>query len=193
MSGLLRLLHAKRNPPALPTANFKNKSVLITGSNTGLGFAAAQHFLRLQATHVILAVRSLQKGEAAKSQLEQEFGKRGAVSVMHLDMNSFESVRDFAEEVGERSRSCLRAVLSGPSPAPPSFDTRTSLTHIHRLYDGASLNNDLHLNASLPYPLSHLLILILFTRHFPLFLSGQVYTCHHPHQRKVMFHKLFID
>ena len=103
MSGLLKLVRAKRNPPALPTTSFKNKTVLITGSNTGLGLAAAQHFLRLHATHIILAVRSLQKGEAAKDQLEQEFGKKGAVSVMHLDMNSFDSVKEFAEKVSEWS------------------------------------------------------------------------------------------
>lgn len=44
-----------------PKASFAGKSVIVTGSNVGLGKEAA----RLGASPLILAVRSLEKGNAA--------------------------------------------------------------------------------------------------------------------------------
>lgn len=54
-----------------PTTSFVGKTVIITGSNTGLGREAARHIARLGAETIILAVRSLRKGEAAKRDIEQ--------------------------------------------------------------------------------------------------------------------------
>ena len=54
-----------------PTSSFAEKTVIITGSNTGLGKEAARHIARLGAETLILAVRSLEKGEAAKRDIEK--------------------------------------------------------------------------------------------------------------------------
>ena len=98
-SGLLGLLRAKWNPPALPTTSFARKTVLITGSNTGLGFHAAQHFARLGAEHVILGVRNISKGEAARKKLMKSAnGTR--ISVLPLDMNNYTSVTRFVGRMG---------------------------------------------------------------------------------------------
>jgi NAD(P)-dependent dehydrogenase (short-subunit alcohol dehydrogenase family) len=48
-----------------PTSNFGGQTVVVTGSNTGLGLEAARHIVRLGADKVILAVRNTSKGEAA--------------------------------------------------------------------------------------------------------------------------------
>lgn len=42
----------------------------VTGANTSLSFKAAKHFIRLNTSEVILAVRTLSKGEAAKSSIQ---------------------------------------------------------------------------------------------------------------------------
>ena len=102
MSGLLRLLRSKWNPPAKTTSTFNGKTVLVTGSNTGLGFQAARGFLELSASHVILAVRNTSKGDTARDRLEAQTGRTGCISVLELDMNSFTSVRSFAHRVSQQ-------------------------------------------------------------------------------------------
>lgn len=111
MSGFLRLLRSKWNPPAKTTSTLNGKTVLITGSNTGLGFHAARNFLELSASHVILAVRNTSKGDIARQQLEVQTGRAGDISVLELDMNSFASVKSFAERVKKIDIAILNAGL----------------------------------------------------------------------------------
>ncbi|KAF5976400.1 alcohol dehydrogenase [Fusarium bulbicola] len=74
-----------------------DKIMIVTGSNTGLGFETSQHLLRLGVGKLIMAVRSLDKGEAARKELLQ-LTKRApeSVEVWHLDMASYESVKSFS-------------------------------------------------------------------------------------------------
>lgn len=99
MAAFLRIFRSKSQPPAVPTTSFKDRIILITGANTGLGFDAARHFLRLQARHVIIGVRTVAKGEAARTRLEQDTGKKGIISILPLDMNDFASVKTFADKI----------------------------------------------------------------------------------------------
>lgn len=102
MSRLLKLLQSKWNPHARTTSTFDGKTIVITGSNTGLGFQAARSFLELSASHVVLAVRNTSKGVIARDQLEAQNGRTGAISVLELDMNSFASVKSFVESVSQQ-------------------------------------------------------------------------------------------
>jgi hypothetical protein len=52
-------------PPYL-TNFFANQTVIVTGSNIGLGLEAARLFYRLNCTKLILVVRTVSKGQAAK-------------------------------------------------------------------------------------------------------------------------------
>ena len=70
----------------------------MTGSNTGLGLEAARHFARLGAAKVILAVRTISKGEAAKESIEESTDRKGVVEVWQLDLGSYKSVKDFAKK-----------------------------------------------------------------------------------------------
>lgn len=72
------------------------KTVLITGANTGIGFATAEAFIQ-DGHHVILACRNLQKAQLAQQALEK-IGK-GKVELIELDLNSLKSVRDTADQV----------------------------------------------------------------------------------------------
>ena len=59
---------------------------------------AARHFVRLDAKKVILAVRSLEKGEAAKASiLKSEKKTADTVEVWKLDLSSYQSSKDFAQ------------------------------------------------------------------------------------------------
>ena len=84
-----------------PTTSFEGKTVIVTGSNVGLGKEAARHITNNNASTVILAVRSLEKGEAAKKDIEASTGKTNVVKVWQLDMSSYQSVLDFAERANK--------------------------------------------------------------------------------------------
>jgi len=68
---------------------------VVTGANSGIGFAAAQ-ILVSRGAHVILAVRSPERGAAAAETIRSR-GWRGRVDVRRLDVSSLGSVREFAD------------------------------------------------------------------------------------------------
>lgn len=98
--------------PPKPSDDYTGKTVIVTGSNVGLGKEAARHFTRLNASTVVLAVRSLEKGEAAKKDIEASTGRKDAIKVMHLDMSSYQSVLDFASTASKSLDRIDTAVLN---------------------------------------------------------------------------------
>ncbi|KAJ7435550.1 hypothetical protein FB451DRAFT_1000485, partial [Mycena latifolia] len=52
-------------PPAVVTADLMGKTIIVLGTNTGIGLESAKHFIRMNAGRLILACRSQSKGEAA--------------------------------------------------------------------------------------------------------------------------------
>ena len=80
-----------------PTGSYAGKTVVVTGSNVGLGKSAACHFARLGASNLILAVRSLDKGNDAKHDIEASTNcAKNVIQVWQLDMASYASVQKFA-------------------------------------------------------------------------------------------------
>ncbi|KAJ7714728.1 putative WW domain-containing oxidoreductase [Mycena metata] len=73
------------------------RTFLVTGSNTGIGFALATHLACLQPAQLILAMRDLKKGEVAKDSIIAQTGFKGALEVWELDMVDFASIKRFAE------------------------------------------------------------------------------------------------
>jgi NAD(P)-dependent dehydrogenase (short-subunit alcohol dehydrogenase family) len=69
-------------------------TAVVTGANSGIGWHTAAELAR-HGADVTLAVRSLDKGEAAAAQLRE--GAAGTVRVARLDLGSLASVREFAE------------------------------------------------------------------------------------------------
>ena len=80
-----------------PTKKFTGQTIIVTGSNVGMGLEAARHFVRLDAAKVILAVRSITKGEAAKESIEESEKRPGVAEVWELDLAKYSSVKAFAE------------------------------------------------------------------------------------------------
>lgn len=70
----------------------------------GIALEAARHFTQLSAAKVILACRSLEKGDHAKKDIEETTGKQNVVEVWHLDLASHDSIREFADRVNKLDR-----------------------------------------------------------------------------------------
>jgi retinol dehydrogenase-12 len=109
--------------PPNPNVDLTGQTVLITGSNTGLGLEAAKQFARLNPAHLVLAVRNVDKGQQALTgehsvyiehlrsgqirciliyvsgfpDLRNETGYKGGM-VMKLDHADFASVSAFVTE-----------------------------------------------------------------------------------------------
>jgi len=91
--------------PPIPTRKFTGQTIIVTGSNTGMGLEAARHFARLDAAKVILAVRSLEKGQAAAASIAASTGVQdGIVEVWELDLSRYESVTAFAQRAAGLER-----------------------------------------------------------------------------------------
>lgn len=88
-------------PSLPPPGSFNGKNILITGASTGLGLGTAIHFINLGASSVIITARTRAKGEAAKTQIENQTNTVGKdiVRVMELDMSTFAGTKAFAESV----------------------------------------------------------------------------------------------
>jgi len=72
--------------------SFAGRTAIVTGANGGLGEVTARELARVGAK-VLLAVRNIEKGEAAALHM------RGDVEVRRLDLQDLSSVRDFAAGV----------------------------------------------------------------------------------------------
>lgn len=88
----------------IPTKEFNGQTIIVTGANVGIGLEAARHFVRLNASKVILAVRSISKGEAAAKSIEESTGRTGVAEVWHLDLTSYASVKAFAKQASSLDR-----------------------------------------------------------------------------------------
>ncbi|XP_077466779.1 dehydrogenase/reductase SDR family member 13b.1 [Stigmatopora argus] len=76
-------------------AKLHGKTVIVTGSNTGIGKTTAIDLAK-RGARVILACRSKQRGVAALADVKKESGSNQVV-FMQLDLGNLKSVRSFAE------------------------------------------------------------------------------------------------
>ena len=79
------------------------KVAIVTGSNSGIGKETAR-VLALRNCHVILACRSIQSGEQAKTEILRSIGaaKSPFLEVQALDLFSQASIHNFVEGFGKR-------------------------------------------------------------------------------------------
>ncbi|MFI1679698.1 oxidoreductase [Streptomyces sp. NPDC020607] len=74
-----------------------NRVVVVTGANSGLGFATTRALAR-KGAHVILAVRDEAKGRAAADRLSAEI-PGAALEVRRVDLADLDSVRAFSDKL----------------------------------------------------------------------------------------------
>lgn len=94
--GLIRRQFVK--PKDLPQdLRLDDQVAVVTGGNGGLGFEASRHLLRLGLSHLVMGVRSKARGDEAAARLRKEFPS-SEVSAWILDMESYDSCREFADQ-----------------------------------------------------------------------------------------------
>jgi NAD(P)-dependent dehydrogenase (short-subunit alcohol dehydrogenase family) len=84
--------------------NLSTKVIIVTGGDSGLGFATATSMAKMGAT-VIIATHNLAKGEKAAQEIVNATG--GVVYGYSLDLASFASVRAFAQKFTDEFHSKL--------------------------------------------------------------------------------------
>ena len=84
------------NWTAADMPDLAGKVIIVTGSNSGIGFEAAKEFAR-KGAQTILACRNMDKAQAALSEIQTEIPS-AQVEMMQLDLASQASVHQFAGE-----------------------------------------------------------------------------------------------
>ncbi len=99
----------------LVSEDLAGRIVIVTGANSGLGFECAMHLLRMKPAKLILAVRSIEKGQEAALRMidETKETRSDIVEVWQLDMASFASVQAFAKRVETLPRLDIVVLNSG--------------------------------------------------------------------------------
>lgn len=83
--------------PKLPKGtDLSGKVAIVTGASSGLGFESAKRMLALGLSHVVIAVRSLERGKAAVLQL-QTANTGAKIDVWSLEMESYQSIQAFVQ------------------------------------------------------------------------------------------------
>ncbi|KAM7215319.1 short-chain dehydrogenase/reductase SDR [Rhypophila decipiens] len=118
-------------PRAVTTqdVDLNGKTAIVTGSNTGVGLETARQLLDLGISKLILAVRNVDKGTTAKTDLADGRDLNdgdNTTEVWQLDMADNDSIRAFAARAGkELTRLDIVVLNAGIGPITRTFNTRT--------------------------------------------------------------------
>lgn len=83
--------------PQIVPSNLDTCTVLITGANAGIGLEVAREILKSKPKRLILAVRNLERGNTAATELSKAKSPSTEIDVRQLDQSSFASIKGFAE------------------------------------------------------------------------------------------------
>jgi NAD(P)-dependent dehydrogenase (short-subunit alcohol dehydrogenase family) len=112
MSGYIQFLRGQFSTPPVPKVDLTDRTILVTGANSGLGYDAAKLLIELRCSTVVIATRDSAKGQKTKNLLE-EYGKsiarRPTIIAFELELASFKSVVSFSERCKDLPR--LDAVI----------------------------------------------------------------------------------
>lgn len=97
--------------------DLRGKTAIVTGANSGIGFETTR-VLAGRGARVILACRSIEKGERALDRIRDEHSN-AAATVARLDLADLASVRAFAEQItSEQNRLDLLVNNAGVMMCP---------------------------------------------------------------------------
>lgn len=116
----------RETPVVKPSeVDLKGQTAIVTGANTGLGLEGARQLLQLGLSRLIIAVRSVPKGEAAKedlfSSLKSLKGRSvPVIDVWALDLSGYESITAFVEKCKTLDR--LDLMINNAGISKKSFE-----------------------------------------------------------------------
>lgn len=98
--------------PSTPAGtDLSNRTAIVTGGSSGLGLEAGRQMLALGLSHLILAVRSPDRGQAVGYLLQRTY-PHAQVEVWTLEMESYESIQNFAERCSRELNRLDIAILN---------------------------------------------------------------------------------
>ncbi len=124
--------------PILPTQTSSpnhTPCVIITGASSGVGLHAARA-LTARGWHVVMACRNLAKAQAAADSLELDAER---YTLLHIDLGSLASVRDFVRDFRATGRTLDALVLNAavymprleePMRSPEGFELSVATNHL---------------------------------------------------------------
>lgn len=89
--------------------DLSGKTIIITGANSGLGLEATKAFAEKNAK-VIMACRSISKGELAKAQIIESY-TAADITVVRLDLSDLTSIHSFTSKI-KQSQTRLDVLLN---------------------------------------------------------------------------------
>ncbi|KAH8810999.1 hypothetical protein F5884DRAFT_876057 [Xylogone sp. PMI_703] len=95
--------------------------------NAGLGFNCGHQLLSYNLSHLILAVRSAQKGKIAATKLQTSY-PNAIIEIWALDMSSYDSIMEFAQHVRDKLTR-LDIVILNAGIGKAKFDIIPSTGH----------------------------------------------------------------
>ncbi|EGR33176.1 hypothetical protein IMG5_060150 [Ichthyophthirius multifiliis] len=75
--------------------------IIVTGSNKGVGYGIVENLIQKQNYHIIMACRSLERGNEARKQLLQ-LQPEAMVDVLQLDISNEQSINNFIIQIGQK-------------------------------------------------------------------------------------------
>ncbi|KAJ6681464.1 putative proteinD(P)-BINDING ROSSMANN-FOLD SUPERFAMILY PROTEIN [Salix koriyanagi] len=93
--------HSKRFNPEDTKARMDGKNCVVTGANSGIGYATAEGLASRGAT-VYMVCRSKERGEAALSQIQSTTGNK-KVHLELCDLSSISEIKSFASRFSSRN------------------------------------------------------------------------------------------
>ncbi len=116
-------------------AHNRKSTVVITGASSGVGLYAAKALVK-RGWHVVMACRNLEKAEAAAQSVGMS---ADSYTVMHIDLGSLESVRQFVKDYRASGRSldalvCNAAIymplIKEPLRSPEGYELSVATNHL---------------------------------------------------------------
>jgi retinol dehydrogenase-12 len=123
-------------PKGLPTTiSLEGKTALITGANSGLGLEAARELVAHKLSRLIIAVRDVSKGEAAKKSILESTKSTCEIEVWPLDYEFYDSIIEFQKRIERLDRLDYALLNAGVkmmhySTSPLGHETNVQINHL---------------------------------------------------------------
>lgn len=116
------------------TPQLNGKVAVVTGANSGLGKETARA-LASKGAHVVMASRSVNKGEAAKKEILKDI-PNASLEVMQLDLGSLKNIAEFSDTV-KREHNRLNFLINNAGlmampegKTEDGFETQFGVNHL---------------------------------------------------------------
>jgi len=104
-----------------------SQTILLTGSNSGIGFDAAKRMAAQDAGHtIILACRTLQKAKDSANRIKDELGAgcKGTIIARECDLADLNSIDSFVKDLDNVDAVCLNAGIARNTAAKDVLRTK---------------------------------------------------------------------